>query len=374
MLKHSDSFHGSDLEKIEQIYGIKKENIISFSANVNPLGISDRLRRKLSARIDVISSYPDRQYTKLREVISSYCGTTPENILVGNGSTELITLFIKTISPHKAMIIGPTYSEYERELSLGGGTSLYFPLKEEDGFKLDISALIGSLNESVDMLIICNPNNPTSSAVSRRDMRKILDACKTLDIFVLVDETYMEFAEDYDSLNCVPLTSSYNNLCLLRGISKFFAAPGLRLGYAICGDTDLMKDIAAIKDPWTINSLAEEAGQIMFTDTEYIRATKELIFSERERVTDMLCRMPGLKVYEPKANFVLCRITKENVDADILFDKAIRSNMMIRNCSSFPFLDNSYFRICFMKPEDNDRLLSLIRETLTLQSHSDRVP
>ncbi len=364
MLKHSDSFHGSDLEKIERIYGIKKENIVSFSANVNPLGISDRLRSELSSHIDVISSYPDREYTGLREAISSYCESTPENILVGNGSTELITLFIKTISPHKAMIIGPTYSEYERELSLGGGTSLYFPLKEEDGFELDINALIGSLNESVDMLIICNPNNPTSSAVSRRDMRRILDACKTLDIFVLVDETYMEFTEDYDSLNCVPLTSSYNNLCLLRGISKFFASPGLRLGYAICGDTDLMKDISAIKDPWTINSLAEEAGRIMFSDTKYIKATKDLIFSERKRVTDILRTIPGIKVYEPKANFVLCRITKENVDADILFDKAIRKNMMIRNCSSFPFLDNSYFRICFMKPDDNDALIALIRDAI----------
>ncbi len=364
MLKHKDHFHGSDLEKIEQIYGIRKEDIVSFSANVNPLGLSGRLSKELASHLDVISSYPDREYTKLRNVISSYTDASADSIMVGNGSTELISLFIKMVSPKKAMIIGPTYSEYERELSLGGGSSLYFPLREEDGFVLNTDELIGSLNESIDMLIMCNPNNPTSSAVTRHEMRRILDACKTHDIFVLIDETYVEFAEDYDAINCVPLTSSYNNLCILRGISKFFASPGLRLGYAICGNADLMSEINAVKDPWTINSLAEIAGQLMFSDSEYIKATKELISSERRKVTSALRAMDGLKVYEPTANFVLCRITKENVDADILFDNAIRRNMMIRNCSSFPFLNNSYFRICFMNPSDNAKLLDVISDTL----------
>ena len=364
MLKHRDSFHGSDLEKIEKIYGIKKEDIVSFSANVNPLGVSPLLKRDLASKLDVISTYPDREYTDLRKVIAEYCDASPESILVGNGSTELITLFIKMTAPKKAMIIGPTYSEYERELSLSGGVSLYFPLKEESDFTLDPDSLIQSLDESIDMLIICNPNNPTSSAIKRDKMRRILDACKTLDIFVLVDETYVEFAEDYDSISCIPLTSAYNNLCLLRGVSKFFAAPGLRLGYAICGDTDLMKDIGSIKDPWTVSSLAEVSGQLMFRDADYIKATKESISSERQRVCSELKSISGIKVYDPVANFVLCRITKENVDADILFDNAIRKNLMIRNCSSFPFLDNKYFRICFMSPTDNDRLLAVIRETL----------
>ena len=361
MLKHGDSFHGSDLEKIEQIYGIKKEDIVSFSANVNPLGASPLMKRELASRLDVISSYPDREYTRLREVIASYCGTIPEYILVGNGSTELITLFIRSVAPKKAMIIGPTYSEYERELSLDGGRSAYFALKEEDDFILDTPSLLAALDSSFDMLIICNPNNPTSSAITAGNMRLILDRCRTLGIFVLVDETYMEFAGKPEEYSSIPLVGQFDNLCLLRGISKFFAAPGLRLGYAICGNTRLLKDIAHNKDPWTVSSVAETAGQLMFSDTAYIQETKDLIFSERTRVTKGLMEIPGLKVYEPVANFVLCRITKENVDADILFDKAIREKMMIRNCSSFPFLDNKYFRICFMSPADNDRLLEVIR-------------
>ena len=154
MIKHKDHFHGSDLEKIEEIYGIKKEEIVSFSANVNPLGVSPLLRQTLSDKIDAITSYPDREYTSLRKCIAKYCGTDYENIIVGNGSTELISLFIQIEHPKKAMIIGPTYSEYEREISLGGGTTLYYPLKEKDNFKLDVEDFISHLNESIDFLVI----------------------------------------------------------------------------------------------------------------------------------------------------------------------------------------------------------------------------
>ena len=365
MLQHSDHFHGSDLEKIEKIYGIKKEDIISFSANVNPLGLSGRLRRTLSEHLDVITGYPDREYTSLRRVIAGYCGSECDNIIVGNGSTELISLFIQIEHPGKALIVGPTYSEYEREVSLGGGTSLYFPLKEKDNFILDHERLAEQLNESIDLLILCNPNNPTSTCISRRTMRKILDVCKQNDIFVMVDETYIEFTKDYDEVNSVPLTQYYNNIIILRGISKFFAAPGLRLGYGITGNRDLIKAINSRKNPWTINSLAEAAGQLMFTDEEYIRRTKALISSERSRVTAALTNIKGLKVYEPSANFVLVKIENDAVTADILFDACIREKMMIRNCCTFPFLDNKYFRVCFMMPEMNDRLLSVIRSVMT---------
>ena len=182
MLQHKDHFHGSDLEKIEQIYGIKKEEITSFSANVNPLGISPLLRETLSSHIDAICSYPDREYLSLRRCIADYVHTDYENIIMGNGSTELISLLIQIEHPKKALIIGPTYSEYEREIALGGGACLYYPLKEEQDFALDAECFTSQLNESIDLLVICNPNNPTSGAITRKTMRSILDVCKQNDI------------------------------------------------------------------------------------------------------------------------------------------------------------------------------------------------
>ncbi len=224
MLQHKDHFHGSDLEKIEQIYGIRKDEIVSFSANVNPLGISPLLRETLAAHIDAISSYPDREYLSLRKCIGEYVGTDYENIIMGNGSTELISLFIQLKHPKKALIIGPTYSEYEREISLGGGTCLYYPLREEQDFVLDERHFTAQLHEGIDLLVLCNPNNPTSGAITRGTMRHILDVCKQNDIFVMVDETYVEFADNYEAVTSVPLTAYYNNIVILRGTSKFFAA------------------------------------------------------------------------------------------------------------------------------------------------------
>lgn len=360
MIKHKDHFHGSDLEKIEKIYGIKKEDIVSFSANVNPLGISPLLRAAIAEKIDAITSYPDREYTSLRRCIADYCGTEYENVIVGNGSTELISLFIQIEHPKKAMVIGPTYSEYEREISLGGGTTLYYPLKEKDSFRLDTGDFIPHLNENIDLLVICNPNNPTSSCITRKEMRHILDACKQHDIYVMVDETYAEFADNMDEISAVPLTNYYNNIIILRGTSKFFAAPGLRLGYAVTGNRDLIKAINTRKNPWTINSLAVIAGETMFRDTSYINETKSLISSERARIFGILSESPHYKVYEPSGNFMLARILKDGLTSQDLFDRAIRQKMMIRDCSTFPFLDQKYIRFCFMEQKDNDRLLNCL--------------
>lgn len=360
MIQHKDHFHGSDLEKIEQFYGIRKEEITSFSANVNPLGISPALRKTLAERIDAIASYPDRDYVSLRKCIADYVGTDFENILVGNGSTELISLFIQAEHPKKAVVIGPSYSEYEREISLGGGTTLYYPLREEDGFVLNTADFIAHLKDDMDLLVLCNPNNPTSTCITNKAMRLILDACMQHGIYVMVDETYVEFADNMEQVTSVPLTHYYNNLVILRGTSKFFAAPGLRLGYAVTGNRDLVKTINTRKNPWTINSLAAVAGEIMFRDEAYIRETKALISSERKRMYHMFRARDDFKVYRPSGNFMLARILRQDLTSQDLFDRAIRRGMMIRDCSTFPFLDDKFIRFCFMEPEMNDALAECI--------------
>ena len=363
MIQHKEHFHGSDLEKIEQIYGIKKEEITSFSANVNPLGISPLLRKTLADHIDAISTYPDREYTSLRRCLSSYTGASPDHIIVGNGSTELISLFIQITHPKKALILGPTYSEYEREISLCGGTTVYYPLREEADFALDVHDFTERLDQTLDLVVICNPNNPTSSCIHASEMAQILAACRQYGIYVMVDETYVEFAEHVDEVTSIPLAASYDNLIVLRGTSKFFAAPGLRLGYAVTGNGELLTEIRTKKNPWTINSLAAIAGEIMFRDTDYINETRALISRERKRMADALSSIPDTPAYKPypaHANFVLVRILKEDLASGFLFDTAIREKMMIRDCSTFPYLSEKYIRFCVMSPEMNDKLLDCL--------------
>lgn len=365
MIKQEDHFHGSDLETIEQLYGIKKEALTAFGANVNPLGVSERLKAALSKHPDVIGSYPDREYKKLRRAIADYCCASPAHILPGNGSTELISIFIGSRQPKNAVILDPTYSEYEREIKRSGGTCHHFLLRAEEGFSLSADSLEAFLlSVEADLLLLCNPNNPTSVLTERAEMIRLLDFCLSHGVHVIVDETYCEFTLDPQTASCIPLAADYPNLTVLRGVSKFFASPGLRLGYAVTSNGELLAYAKEHQNPWSVNSLADLAGQVMFRDLEYIRLTRELTAKERARVTGMLRGLEGLTVFEPRANFVLARLDTPALDADLLFDEAARRGMMIRSCSDFPGLDKRYFRFCFMKPEDNDRLLACIGELL----------
>lgn len=362
-MKHKEHFHGSDLEKIEKYYGIKKEDIVSFSANVNPLGLSDKLKASLSEHLDVLTSYPDREYTELRRAIADYCNTSPEYVCVGNGSTELIALFIKALAPKRALVIAPTYSEYEHELENNNSQTDYFILRPEDDFVLNVEGLKQALGQnSYDMLMICNPNNPTSGTISQSDLAEIIKHCHDNDVFVLIDETYAEFVSDAPGTIAIPLTESFENMAVLRGVSKFFASPGLRLGYAVCKNQKLRSIISALQNAWSINSLAEAAGKLMFTDSEYIKKTQNFIASERDRLYKELSEIPVLKPYYPTANFILVKILTDKVTAQDLFDAAIKEGMMIRDCASFVSLDESYFRLCIMSKEDNTRLMSCIRK------------
>ena len=360
-MKKKPEFHGSDLEKIADYYHLSKENIVLFGANVNPLGLSGQVKKDLAAHLDVISSYPDRNYTDLKKAIASYTGTSAEHIVVGNGSTELISLLISQRAPKKALLLGPTYSEYARELNLVGGTLEYYNLKEEQDFKLDISDLTDALKSDIDLLIICNPNNPTSSVISTPDIRELLAVCRSLGIFVMIDETYIEFAPKGAALSAVPLVPEFDNFMVIRGVSKFFAAPGLRFGYGLTSNQSFLQTLLTHQNPWSLNSVGAYAGERMLKDTDYIKKTWTLIDSERTRMCKELSELDTVKIYPAYANFVLVRILKEGLTSFDVFEKAIHQNLMIRDCSSFESLKGEYIRFCIMNPEDNDRLLEVFR-------------
>lgn len=356
-------FHGSDIEKICEYYHLKKEDIINFGANVNPLGLSASVKAALASHLDILSSYPDREYTSLREVLSAYCRIPSDYILPGNGSSELISLLIDALSPKHTLILGPTYSEYSRELSFSGSTQEYYHLKEEQDFRLDADDLCTVLAKgNYDLLIICNPNNPTSSAILHDDMEKLLCFCADHGVFVMIDETYVEFAPDIEDVTAVPFTQRFTNLCVLRGVSKFFAAPGMRLGYAVTGNPDFLRKTKEKQIPWSLNSAGAYAGELLFQDQDYIDRTRQLILTERGRMYDALSQLASFKVFQPYANFLLLKILKEEKTAFDVFETCIKNGLMIRDCSSFQCLDGEFVRFCIMMPEDNSRLLKVLEK------------
>ena len=296
------AFHGSDLEQIAAYYHIPQESIISFGANVNPLGISPLVKAALCDNLDIITRYPDRDYKALRETIASYCDVNMEHVVVGNGSTELISLLISQRKARHALVIGPTYSEYERELSLTGGSMSYYNLNEQLDFQLDFHDFLEKLTPDIDFLILCNPNNPTSSALTQEQLTHLLSECQKRNIFVMI--------------------------------------------------------------PWSLNSIAAFAGEIMLKDTSYMKKTRTLILSERERLCNILRKYPSVKIYEPYANFILLRLRKEGLTSHQVFEHSIRQGMMIRDCSSFESLEGEYIRFCIMKPDDNTRLVQCLGELL----------
>ena len=359
MSEKKQEFHGSDLEKVEAYYGIKKEDIIPFAGNVNPLGISPLLKKSMASHIESISEYPDRDYKELRSTLALYCNVPMEHIIVGNGATEMISLTMQLLRPKHALLLSPTYSEYTREIDLVGGHIEEYFLREDLDFKLDLNDLISKLTDDIDLLAICNPNNPTSSALNTEEITKILTHCKLHDIFVMIDETYVEFAPDIDTISAVSLTTKFDNFMILRGTSKFFCAPGLRLGYGICGNLAFLERMNSIKNPWTINTLAALAGEAMFMDTDYIQSTKDYIQSERTRCIDILSKRDTLKIYPAYANFILVKLLDGTTSFE-MFERCIKSGLMIRDCASFHGLDGEFIRFCIQKKEDNDRLLNLL--------------
>lgn len=354
-------FHGSDIEKICDYYHLKKENIINFGANVNPLGLSPKVKDQLASHLDLLSSYPDREYTALRNTISEYCRIPADFVLPGNGSSELISLLIETRSPRHTLILGPTYSEYSRELAFSGSTQEYYHLKESRNFSLDIEDLCHTLKKGYDFLILCNPNNPTSSAIMQDDLEKLLSFCRENDIFVMIDETYVEFAPDINKVTAVLLTEKFQNLMVLRGVSKFYAAPGMRLGYAVTGNREFLLKMKEKQIPWSLNSLGAFAGELLLQDKDYIFRTRQLILSQKELLYKQLQELTPFKVYPAYANFLLLKVQRPGLTASEVFEACIRRGLMIRDCSSFQCLEGEFIRFCIMFPEDNARLLDVLK-------------
>lgn len=361
---NNSNLHGGDLDEISRIYGIEKESIINFSGNVNPLGLPPSVKSAIADNIDACTNYPDTAYMKLRKAISDYTGADLEFITVGNGSTELISGYIKYVCPKKAVLISPAYSEYLKEIKAVGGKAHLFELKEEDSFRINTENLISSISKDTDLLVICNPNNPTGSYITEDNLKIILDWCAENAVKVMIDETYVEFSEKDKKVSAIGLVSKYSNLFVVRGTSKFFACPGIRLGYGICSDSKTIEFINSNKDLWSVNVFAEIAGQAMFTDKGFIDATLKLIKNERERFVYELGNLKELKLYDTQSNFFLAKITREDIDADYIFSKLIKEGILIRNCKDFPFINEKFIRFCILDKKQNIRLIESLKNIL----------
>ncbi len=351
--------HGANLYSLSSKYGFSKEELMDFSSNINPFGTSKLAKDYIINNIDMVSMYPDPNYSDLKKSISSYCNCFENNIILGSGATELISSFIKALQPKNALLLSPAYSEYESELSKINCSITKYYARYENDFNICTLDLIDTLKEKdFDLIVICNPNNPTGFTFSSKEIEKLL---KSTSAFVMVDETYIEFT-DTDVYSSTSLVDNYNNLFVIRGTSKFFSTPGIRLGYGLIGNEYIKNQISSQLDLWNVNIIASNMGQIMFTDKNFINQSKEIILKERDYLNLELNKINDLKVYNSQGNFILCQIKSKKITSSMLRERLLEKKIIIRDCSSFDGLDEYFFRICILKPNENRLLIESLNE------------
>ncbi len=351
--------HGGNLREISQRYGIPEEEILDFSASINPLGPPKGALRAILDGMEGLVHYPEIDGITLKDRLAGEEGLSVENLLVGNGSSEFIYLVPRALSPKRALVPMPSFSDYGRALKLAGCQVLPFPLTAEEGFRLDPEGLINALKE-VDLVILCSPNNPTGSCLSPDKLLRVIAAAAEHGITLFCDEAFIDF---------VPATTirrhvkEFPNLLVLRSFTKFYAIPGLRAG-ALYGHSALMEKIAAFQEPWTLNRLASAAVGAALSDAAYRESTLAMIDKERAFLTEGFASLPGVRVFPSSANFLLLETNPPMPEPDRLFTVLLRAGILVRSCASFPGLGPRFFRIAVRSPEENRLLMESFRKAI----------
>ena len=379
-------FHGGNIYKVFREKNIKE--ILDYSSNINPYGIPESLKKRITENLEVLERYPDPDYVELRQKLANLNKVNLSDIILGNGATEIIFLFMKVINPKKILIVSPTFGEYERavkateisgdtvSLSSSNGDNKnienkkieieYFELKESDDFKLNIGNLKNELENKYDLLIICNPNNPTGKFLKLAQTEEILKECNKYDTKLFIDEAFIEFLVDGMKESIINTEENKKNLFVTRAFTKFFAIPGLRLGYGMYFDKELEKKISEKKEPWSVNNFAEMAGSTVLDDAEYIEKTLKWIAEEKKYMYEKLNEISGMKVYETEVNFITGKIDEklfsEGLNVKILREKMLEQGILIRDASNFKFLDERFFRLAIKDRASNERVIEAMKE------------
>ena len=336
--------HGGDIFEREIVY--------DFSANLNPLGMPENVKNALQKSISEWEKYPDPFCRNLVKKLSECENFPPENIVCGNGAADLIFRIVQTVKPKKSVVCTPSFSEYSKALTQSGSEISAYFLSEKSGFALD-EKILEMLDESVQMLILSTPNNPTGRTIDGELLRRICEKCEANDIVFLCDECFIDFTE-----NAAHAEQFMNpNVVVLKAFTKIYAMAGLRLGYALFGDAELAEKVRRNGQFWSVSAPAQTAGEAALDEKYYLEKTLELEKAEREFLTENL-RNFGFKVYPSEANFILF-YTKLPLDEMLLSEK-----ILIRNCANFDGLEQGCFRIAVRSHEENSALVSAIERCL----------
>lgn len=325
---------------------------MDFSINVNPLGIPESVKQALKRAVNDCGKYPDISAEQLKLSVGKMHGISPEYLLFGNGASELLMAVVHAVMPKKTVIVTPSFYGYEYAAGASQGEIVYYGAVEKEDFHIG-EALYDSLTDDVDLLFLANPNNPTGNLIEKGQLRRILSHCKEKEIYVLLDECFIEFCGSQYSM--ISEVKEFNNLLLLRAFTKIFAIPGVRLGYLVCGEDMILERIAGHLPEWNVSCFAHAAGCACSQETTYIKETAEYVRIERRFLMEGL-QNRGIRVFPSEVNFVLCR-SREN-----LFEQLLLHGILIRDCENFRGLGRGFYRIAVKGQNENKALLNVLKK------------
>ena len=342
--------HGGNIYRFER----EGKDVLDYSSNINPLGVPQKFIDIAKENFDKLTNYPDPYYIELREKIGEHNSVTKENIIVGNGATEILFLYMRAVKPKKVLVLAPCFSEYVRALKSVGAQIEYFELKEKNNFYPDIQTLKKKLEgQHYDLFLFCNPNNPTGQLIKFDDVKDLAAICKKQDMKIFIDEAFIEFVENWKEKTAALLKNK--DVFIMRAFTKFFAIPGLRLGYSISFDEELMNKLQAEKEPWSVNTFANLAGLVMLDDKDYIKKSEKWVAEEKNFLYKELSKNKNLKVYKSECNFLLIKLL--TTTSQEIQTKLLEKNILVRDASNFQFLDESYIRVAVKDREKNLKLI-----------------
>lgn len=378
--------HGGNIYRLAEDINLLENRILDFSASINPLGPPISVIREIRKNLGLITNYPDPEASALKQAIAQFNSIDPESIICGNGSTELIYLIVRALKPKNVLIPIPTFSEYERACKLYGAQVVYFTLREEEEFDINIDELIcaivdkkstfykkpyhkyrGSFNNieneaiqsdsktHIDMVFLCNPNNPTGRLLKKEDILKLARVARLKKFYLVVDEAFIDFIPQESVLHVVD-KNPYP--IVIRSMTKFYALAGLRLGYGIF-PKNIINIIKLFKEPWTVNTFAQKAGIAALRDSDYQKKTLRAVFQEKAFLEASFKKL-GIAYVPSRTNYYLLRFN----NAHQLIGQLRKKGILVRDCSSFQGINNGgYIRIAVKSRKHNKTLLQELLNT-----------
>ncbi|MCZ7356460.1 MAG: threonine-phosphate decarboxylase CobD [Candidatus Methanoperedens sp.] len=351
-IKLAPCIHGARVEESAEASGKRADELIDFSVNLNPLG-PPKLKKILEKTWRNVAIYPDNRYQGFKKAAAEYLDVSPGNIVPGNGSSELIRLFAETvIEPGDEVIIpSPTFGEYEFQSRLFGARV----------GNIEYDDFTGIEPQGCKAVFLCNPNNPTGKLIKRDEVLKVAEKCIESEVFFFVDEAFIELSDPGETI--ADLAASSDFVICLRSLTKTYAVPGLRIGFAVASP-EFAGIMNNIRLPWNLNSVGLEVGQHLLKDHEkYLSRSLELIRKERQWLASKLVSVRGFKPYASDANFILVDIRDFALDASELTQRMLRHGIIIRDCASFG-LDN-HIRVAVRRRAENQELIRALAKVIS---------